>query len=577
MKNMLVLIVFILLPVNPSISETLSLKDPSMYLRLHANDAVRWQKWDSSILEQAVRENKLIFISSGFSACHWCHVMRKESFNDAQVAELINTSFIPVKIDRQEQPVLDAYLLGFLKKIKGTAGWPLNILMTPQGYPLTGFVYLDKDSLKTVLVNLLQEWTNRSSELPGVAKDAYLQQRKLNDRFLEVKPDYLFTVYKDEVKNRMDELKGGLDSTVKFPMPYVLKTLLVMYEKSQEEWLKEFLQLTLQEMLQGGLHDPIAGGFFRYTTDPYWETPHFEKMLYVNVSMIDLYLKAYEIFNNDKWLRVAEETMQFLIAEMKTTQGEFISSLLSQDVNDTEGGSYLIDKTVVSNDDIKKLTEHVRLVEFAETGAFLPMGFIGVDGEAIRERFLRYRSNNPVLREENVNKSWNAYLLIVLLSLDHLSELDYSKELQALYRNLDKYLQAEEEMSLSELAYFSKAYWKWGIDKNSVEALTKSKYLFDKALREFKRDDGWQESKDAIVPMLNIKRNIKDGDLVAADVMLAELSGYFVGKIENARRLKVAESVANKPLEYSGFIGFLLQGVVDIAAPENKQQMKVVE
>jgi len=203
-------------------AENITSEHPSPYVRMHANDAVKWQKWDRSILARAQKENKLIMISSGYFACHWCHVMRRESFTDKEIAVLLNKKYIPVKIDRELNSSLDAYLMGFLQRTQRRGGWPLNVFLTPQGYPLTGIVYLPKEQFHEVLLRLDAKWQKRSAELAKTALNAFEYAQQLSMASVSVSNKELQSALDNVLSQVVDELEGGFGNETKFPMPYLV-------------------------------------------------------------------------------------------------------------------------------------------------------------------------------------------------------------------------------------------------------------------------------------------------------------------------------------------------------------------
>ncbi|MCW8956849.1 MAG: DUF255 domain-containing protein, partial [Gammaproteobacteria bacterium] len=315
---------------------------PSAYIRLHANDAVHWQVWQPAVLEQARQQNKLLFISVGYFSCHWCHVMRNESFNDADVAKLLNQYFIPVKVDRELNPALDQQLMSFLQRSRGYGGWPLNVFVTAEGYPLFGLVYLPKDSFLQLLGKVSGEWKADQGKLEKMALEAFQYMRRLSEQ-TEPLPQIedMLSRLRNRVKMTADDMQGGIGDAKKFPREALLLALFEVFKDKPGDWLRDWLQLTLEQMMSRGLHDTIGGGFFRYTVDPAWHTPHFEKMLYTNAAMIELYVGAFRIFKDPRYLAVAEETADFIFREMAMAGGGYASALSAQDQQGREGGSYL--------------------------------------------------------------------------------------------------------------------------------------------------------------------------------------------------------------------------------------------
>ncbi len=259
---------------------------PSPYLAMHAEDPVQWKSWGFEAVNEAKQKDKLMFISSGYFSCHWCHVMQRESYKNDTIAKLLNDAFVPIKVDRELEPVLDEQLIHFTQQTRGQGGWPLNVFVTPEGYPLLGVLYVPADQFKDLLIKLNLRWQEQRQALKQVAANAaYAINRRL-----QVEQRQTVSVELAELEQRFlsqtmllaDELGGGFGQQNKFPSAPKLVALLKLYAKYRDEQLKEFLLLTLHEMASKGLRDQLGGGFYRYTIDPGWRIPHFEKMLYDN-------------------------------------------------------------------------------------------------------------------------------------------------------------------------------------------------------------------------------------------------------------------------------------------------------
>lgn len=535
---------------------------PSAYLRAHANDAVHWQQLDASVLQKARAENKLIFLSSGFNACHWCHVMRKESFLDKQVGELINQHFIAVKVDREMSPVLDTYLLEFVRQATGRAGWPLNVVLTPDGYPLTGFVYLKPAELMRVMGNLQNKWQAEPAALNKLALDAFKAGKQANAESVSVRPQQLIKAFEQKVKAEMDELQGGFGMTFKSPNPHVLIALLELQAQRPQPWLEDFLQLTLHGISDYGLHDMAGGGFFRYTVDPSWHTPHFEKMLFLNAAMVELYVRAYQVLGEDHWLQLADETMAFLLRDMRNDSAEFISSLSAQDAQGVEGGAYLFSQQAIDKLFNRKQVELFEAsgewLWLAELSAWLPVGVLSGEAERqLRPLLLAEREKNPPVREVNVIKSWNAYVMIAGLALQQVSKEDYRKALAQLADRLKGYA-ADDALSLQEVASIAMALAQWGDYAGDERSLVLARKLTRQAAQQFMREDGWLEVSDAVIPLPGRKQNLQDGDLPAADAQFIWLQQRFpvAEKVRKAdsETLQLDPLLLQKPMKYARYI-----------------------
>ncbi len=291
---------------------------PSPYLAMHGADPVHWQIWGPDALERARSENRLLFISSGYFACHWCHVMQRESYQNPETAALLNRHFIPVKIDRELQPALDAHLIEFVQRTRGSAGWPLNVFLTPEGYPLLGMTYERPTAFRELLGKLQNAWSRESDKLKGMALKASEQMaRSRSPAAVEpVDPQGLRRRLVASALELGDDLQGGFGRQNRFPMAPQLSVLLDSLRPQPNPELHAFLELTLDQTATQGLRDHLAGGFFRYTVDQGWQIPHFEKMLYTQAQLILLYIKAADVLERTDYLDVARDTVEFVVREM---------------------------------------------------------------------------------------------------------------------------------------------------------------------------------------------------------------------------------------------------------------------
>jgi len=350
----------------------------SPYLAMHGSDPVQWQDWNESVVKRALKENKLIYISSGYFSCHWCHVMQRESYKNKKVAKLLNQFFIPVKVDRELNPALDARLIDFVEKTQGRAGWPLNVFVTPDGYPLVGMTYLPRKNFLQVLNNLKIQWSDNSPYLKDIAKQV-TGQLLTNQQTDAQKKQTLSTdaakLFSQQLLSQtsglIDEIQGGFGQQNKFPsVPQLLSILHIIKTVKLKSYTKtkwqDFLTTTLNSMARLGLHDQINGTFFRYTVDPNWQIPHFEKMLYDNAQLATLYFEATKVFNNPYYQAIAGETLHFMQTDMASNVGVIAASLSAVDQKGIEGGCYVWQqddfKKYLTTEQYKIANEHWKLV-----------------------------------------------------------------------------------------------------------------------------------------------------------------------------------------------------------------------
>lgn len=323
---------------------------PSPYLALHGDDPVAWQEWNAETLARARRENKPLFVSVGYFACHWCHVMQRESYQNKEIAALLNRDFIPVKVDRELNTGLDDALQLFSERMTRVAGWPLNAVVTPDGYPFYVMLYAPPDEFREVMTRLSSRWKGESARIMKLAREAAIEAPPLRKQTLD-RPavQKLEALFLQQARSEWDELRGGFGEVSKFPMSPQLALLMDISADAKNRSLDGFLKLTLDQMSAKGLRDHVGGGFFRYTVDPGWETPHFEKMLYDNAQLAVLFLRAADVFKSSRYREVGLGALDFMLEELRDAEGGFYTSTSAVDVQGREGVYYLWEADALRN------------------------------------------------------------------------------------------------------------------------------------------------------------------------------------------------------------------------------------
>ncbi len=320
--------------------------ESSPYLLQHANNPVNWYAWNDTTLELAKKENKLILVSIGYSACHWCHVMEHESFEDKGVAELMNAHFINIKVDREERPDIDMVYMGAVQLMTGQGGWPLNCFALPDGRPIYGGTYFPKGQWINVLENLAHLYKEDPDKAREYAGNLTKGLEQLEIPKTTTDEGFSMESLKKSVqkwKQGFDSEYGGPNRAPKFPLPNNYLFLLNYTASENDLPLKKHLDLTLTKMAWGGIYDQLAGGFARYSTDAYWKVPHFEKMLYDNAQLVSLYAQAYKHTKNDLYKQVVYETVAFVEKELQSKDFGFYSAL-DADSEGVEGKYYVWQK-----------------------------------------------------------------------------------------------------------------------------------------------------------------------------------------------------------------------------------------
>jgi uncharacterized protein YyaL (SSP411 family) len=414
----------------------------SPYLLQHAGNPVDWYPWGPEALEKARSEDKPIFLSIGYSACHWCHVMERESFEDESIAAFLNEHFVSIKVDREERPDLDAVYMDAVQTLTGHGGWPLSAWLTPDGAPFYGGTYFPPTprpglpSFLQVLGAISAAWTSRRADLDEGAvalrehlrRDADAQSAGSDATRTALSYAAILERADADLHASVDRRQGGWGGAPKFPQPMVLEYLLARLAVSPQPQLEVDIEVTLDAMAAGGMYDHLAGGFHRYSTDDHWLVPHFEKMLYDNAQLARCYVHAWQLLGKARYRAVATETLDYLLREMQHPQGGFFSA---QDADTAEGEGAYFTWTI---EEVRGALDPVQAAAIESTYGLTQNGnFEGrnilhlpgefpvadggyPDGDAVlaqaRAKLLEVRQTRPrPARDEKILAAWNGLAL----------------------------------------------------------------------------------------------------------------------------------------------------------------------
>ena len=396
---------------NPLINET------SPYLLQHAHNPVNWKAWNTETLQEAKDEKKLMIISVGYSACHWCHVMEKESFEDSTVAAVMNKNFISVKVDREERPDVDQIYINAVQLMTGSAGWPLNVITLPDGRPVWGGTYFTKKAWLSSLEKMQKLYDKNPQNLIDYA-DKLEEGIKTMD-LIEVNTNELNFIdfpIENTIKNwstTFDNKYGGPNRAPKFMMPNNLNYLLRYGIKNKDKQILDYVYLTLDNIAYGGVYDHIGGGFSRYSTDMKWHVPHFEKMLYDNAQLVSLYSQAYKATKKPLYEEVVKETLEYIKKEMTHQEGAFYSSLDADSVSEEgeleEGAYYVFNKEELKlqlEEDFNLFSEYYNVTNY---GKWEKENYVLIRKKSDQEIITEFSISQEELNQKK--KNWKQLLL----------------------------------------------------------------------------------------------------------------------------------------------------------------------
>lgn len=585
--------------------------ESSPYLLQHAHNPVDWYAWGDEALQRAKAEDKPILVSIGYSACHWCHVMERESFENEATAEIMNRYFINIKIDREERPDLDHIYMDAVQAISGSGGWPLNVFLTPERKPFYGGTYFppvtayNRMSWPDTLHAVHKAYTERKSEIEAQAENLIEHINNANSFGLakpgEVKTDTLFskenleTIAQNILKSA-DTKWGGFGRAPKFPQTFAIQYLLRDYHSNKREASLTQALLSLDKMIQGGIYDQLGGGFARYSTDEKWLAPHFEKMLYDNALLISVLSEAYQLTGNKSYAAVIKETVEFVKEELLSSEGGFYSAL-DADSEGVEGKYYVWSKDQIdellgkdadifcSVYDIKKggNWEHTNILWLPQTikdwaqklevkEEILEETLTAGRQKLLHERKKRIR---PLL-DDKILLSWNALMITALckayaatteatylqMAEDNIRFLEHNLAQQdGSWRHTWKAGQAKYPAFLDDCAYLIQAYIHLQEVTGNSGYLLAAKKITEKVIEDFADKESaffWftaSTQTDVIVR----KKEVYDGAVPSGNAVMVQnliyLSIVFDIRLSESKAIEMIESLGMAIVRYPTSFG----------------------
>src|SRR3989441_2390204 len=432
------------------------INETSPYLLQHAHNPVDWYAWGAEALDRAAKEDKLILLSIGYSACHWCHVMEHESFENPAIAKVMNQNFVNIKVDREERPDLDQIYMSAVQIMTGSGGWPLTIFLLPNGEPIFGGTYFppedryNRPGFLRVLETIAEAYRTRRAEIMENAKS--LREHLTRPTFRKSQDEIIDTNLLDmacrTIASRFDSREGGFGSAPKFPPSMSIDLLLRYSDRTGSEQALHMATLTLDKMAYGGMYDQVGGGFHRYSTDDRWLVPHFEKMLYDNALLVRAYVDAHRVTGKPLYKRIVEETLDFVVREMRGANGAFYSTQ-DADSEGIEGKFYvwsLKEFSEVTGADAELVAKYFGVTEqgnFEEQNILnvsrdlelfsklerIPVQELETTIEATKKKLYRARENRVRPgRDEKVLTDWNGLMLRAFAeAAGHFNRDDYRR------------------------------------------------------------------------------------------------------------------------------------------------------
>ncbi len=597
--------------------------ETSPYLQQHASNPVHWKAWDESIFEKAEKQGKLVLISIGYSSCHWCHVMEKETFENDSVAAYMNENFMSIKVDREERPDVDQVYMTAVQLMTGSGGWPLNVIVLPNGKPIYGGTYHTRERWLQVLNEVQKRYESDPQGLSEYA-DRVAQGIQEVNIIPETggESDQNPRAVEEAVslwQSRWDVQWGGNAGVQKFMLPCDLSFLMTYSHLSGDQKSRDHAKTTLDRMALGGIFDQVGGGFFRYSTDTRWHVPHFEKMLYDNAQLLSIYSKGFQLFSDQEYKAVAEQILSFLIRDMKAPEGGFYSALdadsegeegkfyrwKSEELQSVLGSEYElfsryygIVPEMVWESDFYVPYRRASDMEFAKLQKLEP-GQLSRLKAKWQNQLMQRRSERvfPGV-DDKIITSWNALLIIGLAdAFDAFGDARYLDEARSLYAFLKRHCYDEGDLRhsfkpgdirsqgfLEDYAYLARAAFRLYQITSDTVYLTDAETLLDEIQSRYSEEDSslyrYREDTGLVAKIIKTDDGVMPSPNTVVAGLLFELGHFYYRPeyLEKSRDMVRAlkDRFFQMPENYAGWGQLLLQQQhpyfeVAIAGPQARE------
>ena len=535
--------------------------ESSAYLLQHAKNPINWQRWDKKLYNTNNTDNKLLVVSIGYSSCHWCHVMEKETFEDSGVASFMNQKFISIKVDREENPEIDNIYMTATQMMTGRGGWPLNVVCLPDGRPVYGGTYHTKEQWLEVLGKIQKVYENDKKQLYGIAEKVEKGIQEVNRfEYTEEEADFKPQLLQNEMKiwtSQWDMINGGEKQNQKFITPTKFNYILQYQHLNEDTKIKAYLKNTLENIANSGIVDHLEGGFYRYTVDPEWKIPHFEKMLYDNAQLLSLYANAYKEFKTPLFKSTVYKTFDFLQKRMENTEGGYFSAI-DADNEQGEGRYYMFNIDEIkkaAGQDLSMILDYYRIgldkpiensfYHLRKTNDFNTfLKKYSITNDQLVEKQQKWESQFEELKEKRefpltdkkIITSWNAQMVSGLLnSFEAFGDKQFLNQAQRTYSFLRENLisgaelmhtfqanKAKMEANLEDYAFMIRAALGLYQNTGNVDYLEQADELTENAIKNFEttKNPFFTYTKNPV--MFSEIISVNDNVIPSANAIMAE-------------------------------------------------------